>query len=207
MTTSPRGRAPKSSSRSRLDLPHATLELARFLIGKRLCSRIDGRPCTGRIVETEAYPPGDPASHAYRGLTPRNRSMFAVPGTAYVYFIYGSSWCLNVASEAQDEGAAVLLRALEPLDGLDVMRARRPGIRDRDLARGPGRLCAALGVTREQDGVDLTDASGPLWLADDVEVPAVGVSTRIGLTRAADAPFRFYLQSSRWLSGPVRLSP
>lgn len=208
MTTSRREPGPRSSSPSRLELPHGTLELARSLIGARLQSRIGGRPCAGIIVETEAYPPGDPASHAYRGPTPRNRSMYRAPGTAYVYLIYGTSWCLNVTSEAEGAGAAVLIRALEPLEGIEIMRERRPGIRDRDLARGPGRLCSALGVTREHDGLDLLDSSGPLWIErGDPSPPDVGCSVRIGLTRAAEAPLRYYLRGSGWLSGPVRLSP
>jgi DNA-3-methyladenine glycosylase len=168
----------------------------------------DGGSASGRIVETEAYGPGDPASHAYRGPTARNRTMFGRHLHAYVYFIYGSAYCLNVSTEPAGVGAAVLIRALEPLTGIASMRARRgPAIRDRDLLRGPGRLCAALAIDRELDGADL-ECDSRLWLAEDAKpIPAIGVSRRIGLTRAADAHERFYARGSPFLSGRRSLSP
>jgi len=168
----------------------------------------DGRRLAGRIVETEAYHPDDPASHAYRGKTCRNRAMFEKHLVAYVYFIYGANYCLNVTSEAEGIGAAVLVRALEPLDGIETMRALRgrEGLRDRDLARGPGNVCRALGIGPEFDGLDL-ETQHDLWLEDDgVELP-VGVSARIGITRAAEHPLRFYARGNPSVSGPRALSP
>lgn len=193
----------------RADVPLETGAAAAYLIGK-IVVRVfdDGARAAGRIVETEAYGPGDPASHAFRGPTARNRSMFGNHLAAYVYFIYGSSYCLNVSTEAAGVGAAVLIRALEPLTGIASMRARRgPTIADRDLLRGPGRLCAALAIDRELDGADL-ELDPRLWLADDGgPSPRVGVSPRIGLTLAADAHQRFYARGSRYLSGRRSLSP
>ena len=168
----------------------------------------DGETLVGRIVETEAYFPDDPASHAFRGRTQRNRAMFGPPLHAYVYFIYGANWCLNVTAEADGIGAAALVRACEPVAGLATMRALRgrPGVKDRDLARGPGNLCRALGIGPEFDGADLT-ASPALWLAGDGVTLPVGVSTRVGITKAAHAPLRFYARGNPSVSGPRSLSP
>ena len=159
----------------------------------------DGR-LSARIVETEAYVPGDAASHAYRGPTARNRSMFLERGRAYVYFIYGTSYCLNVTSEAAGVGAAVLVRAAEPLLGLDVMRERRAGRDDRLLCRGPGRLATAFAITRLYDGLDLC-AAGPLWLAAGSAPQAIGESARIGLRREATRVLRFFEYGSVFVSG------
>jgi DNA-3-methyladenine glycosylase len=208
-------RGPNSNSArppSRLfrpDLPAGTLELAPFLIGKLLVRRLDdGATLTGRIVETEAYAPGDPASHAFRGPTKRNRAMFVAHAHVYVYLIYGTAYCLNVSTEAPGVGAAVLIRAAEPLAGLDRMRALRgrDGIADRELARGPGNLCRAFGIGSESDGLDL-DAGDRIVLADDGAAPAIGTSVRIGLTRAVEVEHRFYARGSLAVSGPRRLSP
>jgi len=168
----------------------------------------DGGTISGRIVETEAYTPEDPASHSFRGQTARNRAMFGAHLYAYVYFVYGSAYCLNVSSEREGVGAAVLIRALEPVAGIERARSNRgPGVADRDLMRGPGRLCAALEIDRRLDGVDL-ESDVRLWLADDGVVrPAVGASPRIGLTRGAEAHRRFYARGSRYLSGTRSLSP
>lgn len=213
--TSKGARAPSSSSAPppkrlhRSDLPVATLELARFLIGKLLIRRLDdGTVLAGRIVETEAYGLDDPASHAYRGETRRNRAMFGAHAHAYVYLIYGTSYCLNVTSEARGSGAAVLIRALEPVTGIERLRAQRgrDGLRDDELARGPGNLCRAFGVGPELDGLDL-DTDERLELADDGASPAIGTSVRIGLTRAAERPHRFYARGSRAVSGRRSLSP
>jgi DNA-3-methyladenine glycosylase len=207
--------APNSSSARppkrlhRADLPAGTLELARFLIGKRLHHRLDdGEVLEGRIVETEAYGLDDPASHAYRGMTRRNRSMFAEPAHAYVYLIYGTSHCLNVSSEGAGIGAAVLIRALEPLAGIERMRAQRgrPGLRAHELARGPGNVCRAFGIGPAVDGADLDD-DDRLLLADDGVRPHVGTSARIGLTKAAERPHRFYARGNPSVSGPRSLSP
>jgi DNA-3-methyladenine glycosylase len=193
----------------RAELPPDTLDLARFLIGKLLIHRPPAsEPFVGRIVETEAYGPGDPASHAFRGMTARNRAMFEPHAHVYVYLIYGTSYCLNVSSEGPGIGAAVLIRAAEPLAGLERMRALRgrPGLRDDGLARGPGNLCRAFGIGPALDGLDL-DADPRLSLADDGAVLAVGTSVRIGLTRATELPHRFYARGSRAVSGPRSLSP
>lgn len=190
------------------DLPHGTTELSRALIGKLLVRVLDGEVLAGRIVETEAYFPDDPASHAFRGMTRRNRAMFGPPLHAYVYFIYGANWCLNVTAETDGVGAAALVRACEPVAGLATMRALRgrPDVKDRDLLRGPGNACRALAIGPAFDGADLT--AGPaLWLADDGAVLPVGVSTRIGITKAAHEPLRFYVPGNRSVSGPRALSP
>ncbi|MGD0052551.1 MAG: DNA-3-methyladenine glycosylase [Vulcanimicrobiaceae bacterium] len=192
----------------RADLPSETIALSRALIGRLLVRVYEGEPLVGRIVETEAYMPSDPASHAYRGRTRRNGAMFGEPLHAYVYFIYGTSWCLNVTAEGTGIGAAALVRACEPLAGIATMRALRgrPGLRERDLARGPGNLCRAFAIGPAFDGADLvTDPA--LWLADDGAVVEVGTSVRIGLTRAAEAPLRFYARGSPSVSGPRALSP
>ncbi len=161
---------------------------------------------SGRIVETEAYPVGDAASHAFRGETPRNRALFLSRGHAYVYLAYGVSYLLNVSSEAEGVGAGVLIRALEPLDGIAAMQRNRGVHSLRDLARGPGRLAAAMEIDRRVDGVNLC-AQGPLWLARDLgEAPDIGISTRIGLSREADRPLRFYARGSRFVSGPRALN-
>jgi len=192
----------------RPELPTETSALARFLLGTVLVHDLpEGRVC-GRIVETEAYLPAvDPASHAYRGPTPRNRSMYLARGFAYVYFIYGAQYCLNVASERKGIGAAILIRALEPLEGVELMRARRGVERERDLTRGPGRLTQAFGIGPAQDGVDLC-AGGALRLAaGGVPDADVAESIRIGLSKAAELPLRFYLRGNVFVSGPRSLSP
>jgi len=192
----------------RTDVPLATDAFARFLIGKIVFRRFDdGAMASGRIVEVEAYGPGDAASHAFRGRTPRNSSMFLANFHAYVYFIYGSAFCLNISSEAAGTGAAVLIRALEPLDGRAEMQVRRgSAVSILDLLRGPGRICAALTIDRRLDGADL-DTDERLWLAQDGYAPPIGSSTRIGLSRAADLNHRYYACGSRYLSGRRALSP
>ena len=189
----------------RAELPVDTLALARFLIGKIVVHETEAGRFSGRIVETEAYPPGDSASHAFRGRTPRNGSMFLSRGHAYVYFTYGSSFMLNVASEAHGVGAGVLLRAVEPLEGIETMQRLRGVQRILDLARGPGRLAQAMAIDFTQNGLDLCGPS-PLWLATtrDVRRP-VGTAVRIGLSRNADRVWRFYERGSPFVSGPKRL--
>jgi DNA-3-methyladenine glycosylase len=189
----------------RTELPVDTVELARYLIGKVAVHDTDDGRLSGRIVETEAYPPGDSASHAFRGETRRNRTLFLGRGHAYVYFTYGSSFMLNVSSEVAGIGAGVLLRALEPLAGIDRMERLRGGARLLDLARGPGRLAEAMQIDFKQDGLDLC-AAGPLWLAASRrETGAIGKSTRIGLTRNVDRKLRFYERGNPYVSGPKKL--
>jgi DNA-3-methyladenine glycosylase len=189
----------------RAELPADSVDLARYLIGKVVVHDTDDGRLSGRIVETEAYPPGDSAGHAFRGETPRNRTLFLKRGHAYVYFTYGSSFMLNVTSETAGVGAGVLLRALEPLEGIDRMERSRGGASLLDLARGPGRLAQAMQIDFKQDGLDLC-AAGPLWLAASRrETGAVGKSVRIGLTRNVDRKLRFYERGSPYVSGPKRL--
>jgi len=160
----------------------------------------------GRIVETEAYPVGDPAGHAYRGQTERNEALFLERGHAYVYIAYGDSSMLNVSSEKAGVGAGILIRALEPTDGISIMERNRGTEQLRDLARGPGRLCAALRIDLRLNGIDLCH-EGPLWLGSDGR-PAgeIGAGRRIGITRAADSPLRFYVRGNRFVSGPQALN-
>jgi len=187
-------------------VPRDTVALARFLLGKIVVRRFGSSFASGRIVETEAYLEGDPACHAYRGITPRNRSLFLDVGHAYVYLCYGTSYLLNVSSEAAGTGAGVLLRALEPLSGIERMRRARGSGALRDLARGPGRLTAALDVDRRLDGMDLF-RRGSLWIgSDDLTVGPIGQSVRIGLTKGADARLRFFLAGSAYVSGARHLN-
>jgi DNA-3-methyladenine glycosylase len=186
---------------SRRSLPTDTRALARFLIGKRLVYRTGGGRLSGRIVETEAYPPGDPTGYARPGLTTSNAPLFETRGTAYVRMVYGTCLTLDLAAEARGVGAAVLIRALEPEEGIDVMERNRPGVSRRDLARGPGRLCAALGITRELTGLDLC-GGGPLWLERMPHPATVQVSTRIGLSRDMHRRLRFLERGSRFVSVP-----
>ena len=158
-----------------------------------------------RLVEVEAYAGvDDPGSHGYRGMTPRTTVMFGPPGHLYVYFTYGMHWCANAVCGPDGTCSAVLLRAAVPLEGMEEMRAARPRARvDRDLCRGPARLCQALGLTGAQNGADLVDGAGPLIVDDGVPPPArPGRSTRVGLTTGADLPWRWYVAGSRYLSRP-----
>jgi DNA-3-methyladenine glycosylase len=190
----------------RAEMPADTVQLARFLIGKRLVRETAEAMLAGRIVETEAYDIGDLAGHAYRGITPRNRTLFLEHGHAYVYLAYGTSFMLNVSSEMQGVGAGVLIRAIEPTDGIAVMARNRGTERVRDLARGPGRLCSALEIDRRLDGIDLCQA-GPLWLGSDGWTQDdIAQSKRIGITRAADRLLRFYIRGNKFVSGPQALN-
>ena len=184
----------------RAEMPVDTAELARFLIGKMLVRKLAEGVAGGRIVETAAYGIGDPAGHAYRGVTPRNRTLFLERGHAYVYLAYGISFMLNVSSETAGVGAGVLIRAIEPTLGVAIMEQNRGAQNVRDLARGPGRLCQALSVDRRLDGIDLCH-NGPLWLGSDGQAPEeIGRSKRIGITRAADSPLRFYARGNGFVS-------
>lgn len=179
-------------------------EVARDLLGAILVSSLGGDGVTaGRIVETEAYPgPHDPASHAAEriGRTARNASMFGAPGTAYVYRIYGLHWCLNVVTGAEGYPAAVLIRALEPLVGIEIMRRRRNGRPDRELASGPGRLTEALAITGAHDRRPLDRPSLLLLPGRPVDPRDTVAGPRIGVSRAADWPLRFYVRGSEWVS-------
>ena len=159
---------------------------------------------SGRIVETEAYPPGDRAGHAYHGRTARNQSLFLHRGFAYVYFVYGTSYILNVTAEEPGVGAGVLLRAIEPLEGINLMKRLRNTDKLTDLARGPGRLAAALQVDRRLDGTDLC-ANGPLWLGTAVrESGRISTTVRIGITHERNQLLRFLEVGNPFVSGPQR---
>jgi DNA-3-methyladenine glycosylase len=215
---------------TRAELPDDTASLARTLIGKLVVRTLPEGVVSGRIVETEAYVQGDAAGHGYRGMTPRNRSLFLERGHAYVYLAYGISYMLNVSSEGPGIGTGVLIRALEPLEGIAIMRLNRGIERLRDLARGPGRLAAALRIDRSLDGLDLCQ-EGPLWLArddpgharddpgharddhghagddhghagDDRKPGDIGQGIRIGISKDADRLLRFYVRGSAFVSGP-----
>ena len=190
----------------RSELPVATVELARYLIGKVIVHDTANGRLSGRIVETEAYPVGDAAGHAFRGRTPRNSTLFLEPGYAYVYLAYGVSLLLNVTSERAGVGAGVLLRAIEPLDGFELMGSMRQRKQWLDIGRGPGRLTKALKVNLRDDGLDLCSPDSSLWLAATASKSGpIGKSVRIGLTQAADRLLRFYERGNEHISGPKRL--
>jgi DNA-3-methyladenine glycosylase len=188
----------------RKEVPRDTESLARFLLGKILVREFAQGTALGRIVETEAYLVGDPACHTFRGMTPRTRSLFLDVGHAYVYLCYGTSYMLNVAGECPGIGTGVLLRALEPIAGMEYMRKSRG--RPQDLLRGPGRLAAALDIDLRHDGIDLF-RRGALWIGSDgEEVESIGESVRIGLTKGADSRLRYFVVGSRYLSGARKLN-
>ena len=176
-------------------------DLARRLLGCVLTSETPGGLCSGIIVETEAYTRDDPASHSRMGPTARNRPMFEGGGLAYVYFVYGMHCCFNVTSGGPGDGEAVLVRALEPLEGLDAMMQRRGTREIRLLASGPGRLCAAMGIGLGISGTDLS--AGPVRVlvrAQGLPPRSIASSARIGVRAAADRPWRFYVRDSPFLS-------
>lgn len=200
---------------------HPPQLVAPRLLGKLLAHRIGGATLTGRIVEVEAYlgphnTPPDPAAHAHRGITPRNAVLFGLAGHAYVYSIYGKYFCLNVSCEAEGQAGCVLLRAIEPLSGLEQMAIHRSLPADipptatflRQLTSGPSRLCQALGIARStHNGLDVTSPRSPLQIRDDAfPVAEAFVTPRIGIKEAADWPLRFVLPGNNCVSGPERLT-
>ena len=175
--------------------------MARFLIGKMVVRALPEGVASGRIVETEAYVVGDAAGHGFKGMTRRNRSLFLERGFAYVYLAYGISYMLNVSSEGVGVGAGVLIRALEPVEGVEIMRANRGVERVRDLCRGPGRLAAALKIDLLVDGVDLC-REGAVWLGrGDEGGGEIGESVRIGIAKEAGRVLRFFERGSVFVSG------
>lgn len=181
--------------------------LARLLLGKLLVHEAPGGRTAGRIVETEAYlSHRDPASHSARGETPRNAAMFGPPGHTYVYVSYGVHLCFNVVTAARGIGEAILVRALEPIDGLDLMRERRGVKSDVDLCSGPGKLTQAMGLTLALNGVDLVEGPLGIWeieglpVDDSEAVTGIVTSQRVGISQAADLPLRFYLQGNPHVS-------
>jgi DNA-3-methyladenine glycosylase len=204
--------SPLSSPEDYAPLPRdfyleSTTEVAQSLLGHLLLRNTAQGLCGGIIVETEAYLSDDPACHAYQRQTTRNRSMWGEPGMAYVYRIYGSYKCLNAVCGQAGIAEAVLVRAIEPTVGLDIMRSNRPVARDIDLTSGPSKICVAMNIDMNLDGVDICEAASPLFIARNgdldetrqVLAPTV-TTTRIGITRAADWPLRFYLDGSRYVS-------
>ncbi len=193
-------------------LPRAFYEpsaeaVAPALLGQWLVRHTPAGPCGGPIVETEAYLAGDPACHAFNGPTARNRVMWGPPGHGYVYFIYGNHWCFNVVCRPAGSAEAVLIRALEPAIGLELMEKRR-AVRDpRQLTNGPGKLCAAMDIDRAFDGIDLCDAQSPLFIARNPALKnflkqrgPIITTTRVGIVKAAALPLRFYLGGSGFIS-------
>jgi DNA-3-methyladenine glycosylase len=205
---SDRDAAPKAR-RSRLGAPlparvydRPTELVARELLGTVLeCTTPEG-VTRARIVETEAYlGPDDPACHAAAGLTPRTLHLFGPPGMSYVYFIYGMYWCFNAVTRERGHGAAVLVRAVHPLDGIDLMRARRPRVkRERDLTNGPGKLCQAMGIVGSMSGTSLRTGPIVIRAGDAIADEDVVVTPRVGITRAAEWPLRYLVRDDPYLS-------
>ena len=201
--------AAPTARRSRLGSPlpvrfydRPTELVARELLGAVMQCTTGGITTTARIVETEAYlGPHDPACHAVAGLTPRTAHLFGPPGMAYVYFIYGMYWCFNAVTRERGHGSAVLIRAVHPIAGLDVMRRRRPRVtRDKDLSNGPGKLCLAMGISGTFSGTSLRNGPVIIRRGDAVADDAVLVTPRIGISRAADWPMRFLVRDDPFVS-------
>jgi DNA-3-methyladenine glycosylase len=183
-----------------------TISVARDLLGCFIVHQEEEGATMGRIVEDEAYVENDRAAHSYRGMTDRNRVLFGPPGRAYVFFIYGLHCCVNAVTGREGKGEAVLIRALEPVEGISIMQARRKTDTLIALCSGPGKLTEALHITMEHNGSSLTDSPLQIWSADSVQdyQPPSGdqivQTTRIGISRATDLPLRFYIRGSRFIS-------
>lgn len=177
-----------------------TLRIAKEVLGKYLVVNRNGKKLCGKIVEAEAYiGHSDPASHAYRGMTPRNKIMFGQPGFAYVYFTYGMYHCLNLVTEKKGVPAAVLIRALEPIEGIKIMKRRRKRKKLEELTSGPGKLCQAMGITRELYGADLCGRT--IYLEDRNKQSVKIVTTnRVGVDQGKEKKWRFYIRESRFVS-------
>lgn len=199
--------SPKSATLPQSFFIHNPETVARALLGKRIVRDLDGQRMAGRIVEVEAYfGLDDPAAHAFAGRTARNAVLFGPPGFAYVYFIYGMYYCLNVSCEPDGQAGCVLIRALEPLEGLDIMARLRKlpsAAKPRLLASGPGRLCQALDITRAaHNGLDVTSPASCLRIEDDGYRPQdIVITPRIGIRHAAERPARFFIGGNKFISG------
>jgi len=178
------------------------LSVAKGLLGRLLVHCSEGGRTSGMIVETEAYSAeGDPSCHAWRGKTNRNAVMFGPPGRAYVYFIYGNHYCFNVVTNRVGRAEAVLIRALEPVEGMETMHKRRGKHHQiNNLTSGPGKLCAALGIGRSENGLSILEP--PLFIAAyrEIETAAIGISGRIGISRGKEKPWRFFLRDNPFVS-------
>jgi DNA-3-methyladenine glycosylase len=196
---------PEKISRKRLPRAFYTQPspaLAQELLGKYLHRVVDGVELVGKIVETEAYAIGDEACHAFRGKTPRTEILFEEGGSSYVYFTYGMYHCFNVSANEQNAGEAVLIRAVEPVLGVEKMRELRPKARkDRDLTSGPGKLCQAFDLSRKENAIDLIE-SDTLYITRGERIPPnlIGVSTRIGINVARHFPWRFFVIDNEYVS-------
>jgi DNA-3-methyladenine glycosylase len=189
------------------EYPVSTVTQAKWLLGKLVVRRTASGVMIGRIVETEAYLHDDAAAHSFRGMTPRNRSLFLEKGHAYVYIAYGVSMMLNVSAGKEGVGTGVLIRAVEPVTGIALMEKNRGLTKLRDLTRGPGRLAQAFAVDFTLQGHDLC-RRGALWLGKDGhKIGAIGQSKRIGITKNAEPLLRFYVKGNPFVSGPTSLSP
>lgn len=173
---------------------------ARRLLGCILIYEKGGVRMSGRIVETEAYHQTDAASHSYKGKTPRTEVMFGPAGHVYVYFTYGMHYCMNIVTGKMGEGSAVLIRALEPLEGLELMRGNRRGVSDAQLTNGPAKLCQALGISLAYNGHDVTKPPLRLEVGPMLSDNAIAVTTRIGISRDAHRKWRFYVAASPFVS-------
>jgi DNA-3-methyladenine glycosylase len=208
--------AAQSARRSRLATPfdaqcydRPTELVSRDLLGAVLECRTKEGVTRGRIVETEAYlGPDDPACHATAGLTKRTEHLFGPPGTSYVYLIYGMYWCFNAVTREHGHGAAVLIRAVAPLDGIDLMRRRRPNVKsERELTNGPGKLCLAMGIVGAMSGTSLRDGPIVIRPGESVRDADVVVTPRIGITRAAAWPLRYLVRDDPFVSATPKHFP
>jgi DNA-3-methyladenine glycosylase len=193
----------KNKRFSRTFFRQTSTTVAKEILGAYLHRVIDGEELIGKIVETEAYCVGDEACHAFRGKTPRNAIMFGEGGFSYVYFTYGMHYCFNLTANEEDVAEAVLVRAVEPVKGIETMRALRPkAIRDRDITNGPGKLCQALSLTRSENGIDLIENDTLFLTRGESSIPAnhIGVSTRIGINVAQEHPWRFFIKGNEYVS-------
>lgn len=177
-----------------------SVEVAPLLLGSYLIRDLNERSLVGKIVETEAYDQMDAASHSYRGRTPRTEVMFGPPGHLYVYFTYGMHYCCNVVTGPVGHGSAVLIRAIEPVEGVEAMKLLRRGAKERGLTNGPGKLCQALAIDKTLNGHNLRES--PLRLAIQLPIPSGQIvqTARVGVSQAKDVPWRFYVRDSGFIS-------
>jgi DNA-3-methyladenine glycosylase len=178
-------------------------EVAPRLLGCYLVRELNGQKLVGKIVETEAYDQSDVASHSYKGETPRTKVMFGQPGHLYVYFTYGMHYCCNIVVGPAGHGAAVLIRALEPVEGEEIMAVNRKGITGQQMTNGPAKLCYALGIDKTMNGHDLLRPPLELIIRDPVSQTSIVQTTRIGISQGKDVPWRFYLKNNKYASSPL----